>query len=192
MDIGDCMYRNILEQYLSDKRIQHSIAVSEQAVYLANIHGACIKQAQIAGYLHDICKEMSVEEQNIIILKYGVGEDESIVSIKAVLHSISGSLFVKYQLGIINDDILNAIRYHTTARKNMSLLEKIIVLADRTSNDRFYPNVDYLRELSKVDLDIAVLVAMQNQIQQSILKGQILLKDTVEAYNSLLIACNKK
>ncbi|MEG2295828.1 MAG: bis(5'-nucleosyl)-tetraphosphatase (symmetrical) YqeK, partial [Oscillospiraceae bacterium] len=177
---------------LSHKRIEHSIAVSEQAVYLAGVHGVCIKQAEIAGLLHDICKEMGIEEQRLMISQYAPDEDRQILSIKAILHSLSGPIFVKNQIGIIDEDVLNAIRYHTTGRKNMSRLEKIIVLADRTSNDRFYPDVAHLRQLSKVNLDQAVLFAMKNQIQRSILEGQILLQDTVKAYNSLLIESNKK
>lgn len=186
------MYREVLNQYLSDNRVEHSIAVSKQAIYLASIYGVCVKQAEIAGLLHDICKEMSYQEQNAIISKYATDEQEEVLSIKAILHSISGSIFVKNQFGIIDQDILNAIRYHTTARKNMSQLEKIIVLADRTSSDRFYPDVVHLRKLAMTNLDLAVLFAIKNQIQRSIVEKQILLKDTVEAYNSLLIASNKK
>ena len=96
--------------------------------------------------------------------------------------------FLKYE---DDDDILNAIRYHTVARKGMSLLEEIIYLADLTSADRDYSDVDYVRKLCKKNISDAMLYALQYSITDVIEKKSVLPRHTVEAYNQYALSERK-
>ena len=103
-----------------------------------------------------------------------------------VWHAISGAEYIKNELKIYDEDIINAVRYHTTGRAGMSLLEKVIYIADFTSADRSYPDVDVLREIVKKDLDEGVIYALRHTIVSLGSKTQPIHPDTLDAYNQLL------
>ena len=126
-------YREIIKARMSEKRYIHSLNVEKEAVRLAEKYGADVKKAAVAGILHDITKETSFDEQLKIIENSGIILNDIQKSAPKLWHSISGAAYVKDVLGICDEDIFNAIRYHTTARADMSLLEKVIFIADFTA-----------------------------------------------------------
>ena len=120
---------------MGDYRFSHSVNVAKEAKKLAKHYGADENKAEIAGILHDITKEMPKEQQLQIIIDSGIILDNVQLHAPKLWHGMSGSIVVRDELGIDDEDILNAIRYHTTGRAGMSLLEKVIFTADFTVSD---------------------------------------------------------
>lgn len=179
-------YIDIIKNRLSDYRFYHSICVSESAKKLAVLYGANPQKAEIAGILHDAMKEASKKEQLAVIEKAGMMITPLEKSQKKFYHQISGAAFAKAELGIEDEEILSAIRYHTTARDNMTLMEQVIYLADFISDDRDYDDVDIMRQKAFVNKEDAMLYATAYTIKEVVNKGRILHPDTVNAYNWLV------
>jgi predicted HD superfamily hydrolase involved in NAD metabolism len=171
---------------LKESRIRHSLSVSETAVVLASKYGEDIGKARIAGLVHDCVKNMKDAELIKVAMGHGIQLDEIYLNNPSILHGLVGSIIAREVMGIEDEDILSAIRYHTTGRKNMSTLEKIIYIADYIEPLRTFNGVEELRNLSKVDLDAAVIQSLENTIKYIINQKGLLHTDTVEARNYLL------
>ena len=184
-------YKNIIREKMGKKRYKHSVSVSEWAVKLALKHGADEKKAAVAGILHDITKEMPEEEQLKLIsdsgLKLSLLESKS----NKLWHSISGSIYVQKVLKIDDEEIINAIKYHTTAKENMTLLEKIIFIADFLSDDRKWENTDYFRSLALENLDEALIYGLKITIDGLLKRDRLIADNTFKAYNYANLIKNK-
>ncbi len=178
-------YQAIIRPHMRDKRYNHSIAVAVQAVHLAKIWGADEEKAHIAGTLHDICKEWSRDDMLKLIEKHGIILDKITKGEQGLWHSAVGSAYIR-ELGITDDEILSAVRYHTSAKSKMTLLEKIIYLADLTSADRDYPDIDYMRGLCESSLDKAMYEALKYIVGDLVQGNMAIVKDTWQAYNYYL------
>lgn len=179
-------YTELIRERLSDYRFYHSICVAQSAKALARRYGADEEKAETAGILHDIMKESTKSEQLEMIEKAGMTITPLEKSKKKFYHQISGAAYAKAVLGIEDSEILNAIRYHTTGRANMSLMEEIIYLADFISADRDYEDVDVMRKKVVEGKEQGLLYAASYTIISNIKKGSILHPDTVNAYNWVL------
>jgi predicted HD superfamily hydrolase involved in NAD metabolism len=176
-----------LKENLKGTRLEHTLSVRDTAIKLAEIYGEDVEKARIAALIHDCAKYIDYKEMLNIIEKCGYNNMEADVEIKGILHAPVGACLAKTIMGVEDEDILNAIIYHTTGRKNMSLLEKIIYLADYIEPHRNFPGVDEVREVAyKEDLDKALLISLNKTIKYIIEKGQLLHINTVEARNYLL------
>ena len=142
MEIKITEYKNLLKSRLKEKRYNHSLCVADEAKRLALKYGADPDKAYLAGLLHDITKNSEEKEHFDLFSQYGVVLSPIEKSSQKLWHAMSGSLYVKNILNIDDEEILSAIRYHTTAKEDMSLFEKILYLADFTSLDRDYTDVD--------------------------------------------------
>lgn len=180
-------YKNIIRPLMGDYRYIHSVNVSEEAVILAELYGADTEKAYIAGILHDITKEIPKEEQLQIIVNGGIILDDVQKNAPKLWHSISGSIYVSDQLGINDNDIINSIRYHTTGRAGMSLLEKIIFIADFTSAERNYNDVEIMREKSRISLEDAMLFACKFTIGDLSSNELAIHRDQLDCYNELVL-----
>lgn len=179
-----------LKSKVSERRYNHCINVGNMAKKLARIYNVNEKKAYIAGILHDIAKEMSYEQQLQILGGIEFHPPEYSKKNHKVFHGWVGSVYVKKYLGITDDDIINAIRYHTTARKDMSVLEKIIYNSDCISIERRFEGVEYFRRVAQTDLNVVILNKISGVIKDSVRRQKFILKNTYEAYNNLLIASN--
>lgn len=177
------MYEEILEKMLEIDRLNHSYCVAKRAIKLAKINGMDEKKSEIAGLLHDITKNMPDLQQLEIIKKAGIALDEIQKESHKLLHAISGSIYVKERLKIDDEEIISAIRYHTTGKANMTLLEKIIYLADFTSSDRNFEDVEYMRELVDNSLDEGLKYGLEYSIKILMAKKSKIHPDTFLAYN---------
>ena len=175
-------YDLLLRKLLSKKRYVHSVSVAVEAVRLAEKYGADSEKAYVAGLLHDICKEMPLIKQKELVLS---GFDVCKVELNAqpLWHAIAGSVYARNNLGIKDDDIINAIRYHTAGRGSMSLLEQVVYLADLISADRDYKEVKKMRLLCFDDITLALVEALKFNISEQLLKGNAIPLKSVEAYN---------
>lgn len=169
------------------KRYNHSIGVMETAIKLARFNGENINNAALAGLLHDCGK---FENTNEILKKckdYNVDIDEYMKMNVQLLHAPLSAEIAKKDYGIHDKNIFNSIKYHTTGRKNMSLLEKIIYIADYIEPNRNFPGVEEVRILAFKDINKALLKAFDNTIQYVIQNNWIIHENTIFARNSLIL-----
>lgn len=176
-------YISIIKKRLSEKRFIHSINVSKEAMRLAYLYGADEKKAEIAGLLHDITKEAPTDDQKQFIKEHGVELNEIEDTTPKLLHSISGMLFLRDVLKIEDEDILNAVLYHTTARAGMSILEKVLYIADFTSAERDYDGVEKIREMSNISLEKVMIEGLSFTIAELTEKKSPIAINTILAYN---------
>ncbi len=138
-----------LEQELSYKRFIHTLSVAGTASSLAMCYGADLEKAETAGLLHDCAKCMDVRKMQKVCEKAGLTVSSFEADSGSLLHSKAGSVLA---------DMINAIRYHTTGRPGMSLLEKIIFVADYIEPGRFTAkNLPLIRRLAFSDIDEALM-----------------------------------
>lgn len=175
-----------LQLNLSESRLNHSLSVSETAVSLAAKYGENVEKARIAGLVHDCAKNMKPAQLIKVANEHGILIDDIYTNNPSILHGVVGSTIARELMGIQDQDVLRAICYHTTGRKNMSILEKIIYIADYIEPLRNFSGVEELRSLSKVDLDAAVIQSLENTIKLIVSQKKLLHLDTVEARNYLL------
>ena len=145
--------KSVLRSRMNEHRYAHSLNVAERAVFLAKKYGADPEKAEFAGLIHDICKGIPNEEQLAIIKNAGIVLDEDTLKSPALWHSIAGAIYSEHEIGVSDKDVLNAVRYHTSGRGNMSILEKVVYMADLTSAERNYPDAEYTRNLTDYSLD---------------------------------------
>ena len=176
----------IIKERLSEERFIHSLNVAESAAQLAEKYGADAEKAYTAGILHDITKEESHGAQTEYITRNGKVLTELERLNGKVLHQMSGSLFCRLELGIDDEEILGAVRYHTTGRRNMTLLEKVVYTADFISADRCYPDVEVMREKARQSLEEAMLYSLRWTIRDLSSKTLLIHPDTLECYNWIL------
>jgi len=151
-----------VKKILSAKRFNHTIGVVNTSAMLADRYDVSLESAQIASLLHDIAKEQAynkLEEQ----LKY-FGELEYLSFSPSVWHAPVGANIARNEFGIKDQDILNAIKYHSTGRPKMTKLEQIVFLADYIEPNRTQPNVDLIRKLATQNLETAVAQTLADTV----------------------------
>ncbi len=180
-------YKKIIKSMMSESRYNHCVNVSKEAVKLAKRYGGDEEKAAVAGILHDITKEMPKEEQLQIIIDSGIILDDIQKNAPKLWHGISGSVYIKNHLGIDDEDILNAVCYHTTGRAGMSILEKIIFIADFTSEERTYNGVATMRKKSKKSLEEAMLYGFKFTFSDLSSRELAIHPDELACYNEIVL-----
>lgn len=182
-DDGLNRYRELLRGKLNPRRLFHSECVSECAGVLAERYGASVEKARLAGLLHDVMKNAPANEQLALMPDITPLE---LLNTK-VWHQISGEAFLR-QNGIVTDEeILGAVRWHTTGKAGMTLLEKIIYVADFISSDRDYKDVEVVRRLAYISLEHAILYTSRYTVNKMVSQDLLLHPATVECYNDMLM-----
>ncbi len=176
-------YKAILKDRLNEKRYYHSLCVADEAVRLCRKYGGNADRAYLAGLLHDITKNASEEEHLKIFSRFGIILTDIEKNAQKLWHAMSGAAFVEHILNIKDTEIIDAIRYHTTAKADMSLLAKILYLADFTSIDRDYPDVSVIRDLVDKSLEEAFIYALQYSICDLVKNKKAVHTDTINAFN---------
>lgn len=175
-----------LKSNLKDSRFKHSLSVRDTAVKLAEKYNGDIKKARLAGLVHDCAKNIKPNEIINICTEAGYNLNEVEMKNPEITHGLAGSIIAKNKMGITDEDILNAVRFHTTGKKNMTLLEKIIYIADYVEPLRDFPGVDELRKTVNNNLDEAMLLSFDQTINYVIKRGMLIHLDTVEARNYMI------
>ena len=153
--------RRLAKKRLSAKRYQHTLNVRRMAVKLAKRWGADPEKAALAALLHDTAKELPREEMLRILNDNAIMAENAQNRPSPVWHGICAAILAQTQWGVEDEEVLSAIRCHTTGKPGMSLLDEIVFLADMTSAERDYPEVDYLRKLEKKDIHQAIREALE-------------------------------
>ena len=152
--------RNKAYEMLKPGRIRHVAGCEYEAVRLARRYGADEEMAREAAILHDITKKLTLEEQLILCEKYGIITDTAEKNDAKLLHSKTGAAVARDKFNI-SDEVYNAIYWHTTGKADMSLLEKIIYMADYIEPTRDFDGVDKLRKIAYINLDEALLLGLE-------------------------------
>lgn len=178
------MYKKLKEELLknlSEKRYNHSLCVADKAKELALRFGADPEKAYLSGLLHDIMKEAPQEKQLKLISEGGIIVSRDQMMSPKLWHAYSSAVFIRDVLKIEDEDIFDAVFYHTTGKADMPLLTKIIYLADMISEDRNYKELPILRSLAEEDLDKALREALKMSIEFLLEKGSYVCDKTREA-----------
>jgi len=154
-----------IQEKMSPHRWRHSLGVAQTAKDLARFWGGDQEKAWLAGILHDYAREVPEDQLIKIALDHGLVLLDEERAHPVVLHAPVGALLVQHDLGIQDQEVLSAIAKHTVGGKSMSLLDKIIFLADMVEPERDWPGVEKLRSLIYRDLDGAMLEALNGTIQ---------------------------
>lgn len=173
----------LIRSKLELRRFQHSLNVAESAKYLAEKYGGDADKAYTAGLLHDVMKNSSPEEQLGVITEAGIELLPEERANKKLWHAIAGAAYIKNVMGIDDKELYKAVRYHTTGRAKMTLLEKIVYLADYISAERNYKDVDVMRKLCDESMDEAVLYALEFGIPDLVRRGSVVHPDSLDLYN---------
>ncbi|MEY8614399.1 HD domain-containing protein [Lactobacillus reuteri] len=172
-----------LKKALKDKRFQHVLRVEETAVKLAEQYGVDVEKASIAGLCHDYAKQRPDEDfiaeikkkgLNPLLLDYG----------NAIWHGVVGAELIKDELGIWDEDILNAVRHHTTGAPVMTKLEQVIYMADYIEPGRDFTGVKKARVITAANLQAGVAYQTKHTLAYLIENGKPVYSKTIDTYNA--------
>lgn len=181
-----------LKKHLQPARLYHSINVAEEAKKLALHYGADPEKAYTAGLLHDIMKNTPDDVLLNFFRENGIILTRTEQVSRKTWHAIAGEAYCRLVLSVTDSEILSAIRWHTTARAGMSLLDKVLFIADFISADRDYSGVERMREKAYISLESAMLEGLQFTLAELIENGWAVHEDSLAAYNELAIDAAKK
>lgn len=154
-----------LKTKISDKRFEHSLGVEYTAACMAMVLGEDVEKARLAGLLHDCAKGLPTKEKLEKARKHGLAISKFEERNPDMLHAKLGSFYARYKYDVTDDDVLNAICYHTTGRPNMSLLEKIIFVADYIEpNRKMLKDMEEIRREAFTDIDKCVVHILRNTL----------------------------
>ena len=169
---------------LNPNRVAHVLGCRDCAIELARRYGENEVDAARAGLLHDITKAIDGPLQLTLCAEYGIVLDTFSRSFPKTLHALTGSLVAGRIFGE-NEHVVGAICHHTTGRADMTLLEKIIYIADYVERNRDFPGVEEMRAMAYTDLDRAVLMGLESAVAHVKRQGQGLAPATMEALEYL-------
>ena len=162
-----------IKKTMSEKRYLHTVGVAKEAVKLADMYDEDAEKAYTAALLHDIAKEMPNSSKLNMARAVGIKIDEELEKMPHLLHGALGAQIAKVDFGIDDEYILDAIRYHTTGRANMTNLDKIIYLADLIEPNReIYEGLSLIRQKAYDNLDEAVHEGIKDSIAYVEKKGE--------------------
>lgn len=180
-----------LKENLKESRYNHTLGVIETAKALANINGVDEDKAEIAALAHDVAKNMTIEAMRQIIEENNIELSCEVLKTPELWHSIIAPIMGKEVFQIEDEDILNAMRWHTTGRENMTTLEKIIYMADMIEPKRSFKGVEMLRRYTFEELDKGFLMALNHTINYLLDKGFYVDINTIKARNFIILNKNK-
>lgn len=179
-----------IERNMTEKRRIHTYAVVEEAKKLSQRYGEDMEKAELAALFHDFFRGVPELSLNGYVRQLGLG---SVYLNNANLaHSKIAAVIMEKEYHIKDQDMINAVSFHTTGRANMSRLEKIIYLADAIEPNRSYPGIEEIRKLAWENLDMACLASLEHSIEYVSCRGYYLDQDTVKAKDSLRYNMERK
>lgn len=178
--------KSYLKSNLKDKRYSHILGVADTAKELARINGVSEEKAEIAGLAHDVAKNLSKERMQDIIKENNLVLSEIEKNNSDLWHSIIAPIVAKEKLKIEDEEILSAMRWHTTGKENMSTLEKIIYIADMIEPSRNFEGVEEIRETTFKDLNKGVFLGLTHSIKFLLTKDLLIDINTIKARNYFL------
>ena len=179
-------YIETIRPFLGDKRFHHSLNVARAAADLADRFGADREDAYTAGILHDIMKEVDGEKQLQIMAESGILLGSVERAEPKLWHAIAGAAYVRRQLGLAGP-IADAIACHTTGKAGMTVLDKVLFLADFISDDRHYDGVEEMRAATARSMEEGLEVALTFTLTDLVERRRAVHPDTLAAYNEWVL-----
>ena len=176
--------RAVAQSYLNRRRVPHVLGTEQEAIRLAVRYGGNVEKARRAALLHDCTKRLDMDAQLRLCERYGIVLDEVERNARKLLHAKTGAEIARSIYGM-DDEIVNAIRFHTTGRAHMTLLEKIIYLADYIEPSREFPGVEELRAAVDADLDGGLKMAFEMTVREIEEQGVPIHRATREALEAM-------
>jgi predicted HD superfamily hydrolase involved in NAD metabolism len=184
--------RENLKLTLSRGRFRHSEEVMNEAIRLAEFYKVNIEKARIAGLLHDCARDAGKDEIYKVLEKYNVVLDDIQKKTPVLLHSILGSFYAKEYYGVEDKEILDAIYWHTTGRAGMTMLEKIIFVADYIESGRNFEGVEEARKQAYKDIERCIVICCDLTIRYILQKGKLLHPYIIETRNEAITQIEAK
>ncbi len=175
--------KGYIENNLNERRLTHTYSVVSEAKKLAEHYGEDPLKAEIAALFHDMYRSTPASVLNMYVRQLGL--PKNIMDNPNLSHGKIAAVIMKRDYGIEDEDILNAVAYHTTGRAGMSKLEKIIFLADAIEPGRKYPTVEETRRLAYIDLNKACISSLERTVEYIKGIGEYLDPDTINAIKDL-------
>ena len=162
MDLKEA--KELARKRLGDKRYHHTLNVEKMAVKLAKRYGADCDQAALAALLHDTAKEMPTADQLALLRAHPdlAGNTENRPT--PIWHGVCAAILAKTEWGVTDEAVLSAVACHTAGKPGMTLLDKILFMADMTSEERDFDGVEELRKLEMEDIDKAMYKALDDSM----------------------------
>lgn len=190
MNIEDMKIK--LQQSLNEKRFLHSIGVMDECEKLALHYEADVNKARIAGLLHDCAKNISQSEENTLLNKYEIKLDDIQKQSHALVHGILGMYVAREKYNINDEEILDAIYWHTTGRAGMTLLEKIVFIADYIEPARTFDDTEEIRKNAYEDIDRAIVLSADSTIRYLLERKKLVHPLTLDTRNDAILTLYKK
>ena len=178
-----------LKKYLKKERYEHSLGVMKMSEELAKVYNVDKQRVMKAALMHDMAKEMTLEELRSYIIKNKVPVSEMEMKLGVTLHGKVAADMCKKKYGFDNS-MCNAISNHTAGRTKMSMFEKILFIADKIDETRKYEGVQELRDLALKDIDMAIVKNIDSTIKINLEKGRPILEQSIKTRNYILINRN--
>lgn len=178
--------KGILLNKLSKSRYEHTLGVCETAIALAKQFGEDEDKAYLAALLHDCAKYMSAKEQIEYANNNGIKLSEEELLCPPVIHAPLGAEIARIEYGVEDGDVLDAIRYHTVAKENMSVLEKIIYTADMIEPNRKFDGVEELRNLASMSLDKVFKACLKASLMFNITDNKRVHPNSLKCWNDII------
>jgi len=179
-------YRRMIKDMLDDELYRHSLGVAEVAVSLAKHLGIDCCKAEISGLVHDYGKRYTYHDLIAKAENLGISLDRITKREGRLLHAPVGAALLETELKISDPEIIRAVAFHTTGRSGMTLFEKVVYLADYIEMGRQFEGIEKIREIAYVNIDLALLAAVDQAIRSVIERGFMLHPRSVAFRNSLL------
>ena len=176
--------RAVSLSFLKYKRIPHVLGTEQEAIRMAVRYGADVEAARTAAILHDCTKRLEMDDQLALCRRYGIELDELEQKTLKLLHAKTGAALARDLFGV-SPEVYDAIYWHTTGHAGMTLLEKIIYLADYIEPSRDFPGLEELRRACYEDLDKGLLLGLSMTIEEMSGEGKIVHRNTLEAREDL-------
>lgn len=178
--------KKYLKENLKESRYNHTLGVCETAIELAKLNGISRERAEIAALAHDVAKNLNKEEMLNIINENNIALSKVEKENMNLWHSIIAPIVAQEKLGITDDEILDAVRWHTTGKEDMSVLAKIIYIADMIEPGRSFPGLEEIRKQTFEDLDKGVYTGLTHSIQFLLSQNLLIDENTIKARNCFL------
>ena len=180
---------DFLKGRLQEKRFKHSLGVMNMAERLARKYNVDVKEAKIAGLLHDCAKNMSNQELIEYCKNTGIESDAIKMQSPGILHADVGADIAKKKFNV-SDEVKESILYHTLANETMTDLDKIIYISDLIEEGRDLEGLDKIREMAFIDLDKALVMALEYCMENVKQVGKNIHKQSIDALNAAKKRCN--
>lgn len=179
--------RNKLKSSMSERRYRHSLGVADEAKRLAAVYDADEEKAYLAGLVHDCAKEIAPDIQIKMCADLNIALDDIMKLNTGLIHGPLGAETARRDYGICDEEILGAIRWHTIGKAGMTVLEKIVYIADMTEKNRDFNGVKELREAVDTDLDEAILLSISQHMNFLAQRKSVIHPNMILLWNDLTL-----